>query len=190
MIGQAADRQLARACALVNLPQLRDIQNEEFEAMLAGKEDAQDGARQRRQARQRCSAAGARPVGRFAIAGTRLADRRGFPSGGVLPPGELVAVTGPGEPRRSSPTRSCRICWSRRRSRSRSSSSSGRRARRSASRCCSEDPVRPAAASSSASTISAAVLTDPHYLNSIQVTVVFSVATAVARARLRASCWR
>ena len=40
MMGKAPTAN-SKGVRAINLPQLRDIQNEEFEAMLAGKEDAQ-----------------------------------------------------------------------------------------------------------------------------------------------------
>ena len=52
MMGKAPTEN-SRGVRLVNLPQVRDIQNEEFEKMLAGDQTAQAGARQRRRARQR-----------------------------------------------------------------------------------------------------------------------------------------
>ena len=50
MMGKAPTEN-SKGVRLVNLPQVRDIQNEEFEEMLAGKQDAQAGARQRGDAR-------------------------------------------------------------------------------------------------------------------------------------------
>ena len=50
MMGKAPTEN-SKGVRLVNLPQVRDIQNEEIEAMLAGKQDAKTGARQRGDAR-------------------------------------------------------------------------------------------------------------------------------------------
>ena len=49
--------------------------------------------------------------------------------------------------------------------------------------------VRASAADSSGSTISRRVLSDPNYLNSLQVTVVFSLSAAVV-ALVARCCWR
>ena len=61
MMGKAPTAN-SKGVRLVNLPQVRDIQNEEFEKMLAGEQTAQQALDNAVEARQRGDPAGARQL--------------------------------------------------------------------------------------------------------------------------------